>query len=255
METLQGFLGRTFPHGNARPESPSSTNRRWSLGRGDVNRSALCRNTQSTTLGHLTSSRRRPQLRNCHEFRGKNPWHPWYRVQRVCHATPNCSIDVYSYVTIHFMHESECAASTPVPGEDSRETQEDRRTDHYEKGREPVSPDFAQSLKERFIDYREEQKRLELLEAFRRSAVKSSIDSLAVPAEAALWVRIIDTSVAISSGSFSNRGETGRWRFWPRLWASPSHFAVPEIFYFELAHVFYQVPPGGWRAAGCWHVS
>jgi PHD/YefM family antitoxin component YafN of YafNO toxin-antitoxin module len=50
-----------------------------------------------------------------------------------------------------------------------------------EKGREPVAVLISlRVFKERFIDYREEQKRLELLEAFRRSAVKPSVDSLAV---------------------------------------------------------------------------
>ena len=66
MESLQGFLGRTFPQRRARvAESPSSTNRHWSRWEGATStRSALCRNTRSSTTARPSDefSRRRPQL-------------------------------------------------------------------------------------------------------------------------------------------------------------------------------------------------
>jgi len=55
-------------------------------------------------------------------------------------------------------------------------------------------------------------------------------------------VRIIDTSVAIKWFVL----EPGRDRalaVLAEILASPSHFAVPEIFYFELAHVFHRCLP------------
>ncbi len=49
-----------------------------------------------------------------------------------------------------------------------------------ERGREPVAVLISlKAFRERFVDYREEQKRRELLEAFRQNAVKPSMDSLA----------------------------------------------------------------------------
>lgn len=49
-----------------------------------------------------------------------------------------------------------------------------------EKSREPVAVLISiKTFRERFIDYREEQKRRELLEAFRASGVQPRADSLA----------------------------------------------------------------------------
>jgi len=48
-----------------------------------------------------------------------------------------------------------------------------------EKGREPIAVLISfKAFEERFVDYREEQKRHELLEAFRRSAVKPAVNTL-----------------------------------------------------------------------------
>jgi antitoxin (DNA-binding transcriptional repressor) of toxin-antitoxin stability system len=48
-----------------------------------------------------------------------------------------------------------------------------------EKGREPVAVLISlEAFKERFVDYREEEKRRALVDAFRDSATKPSADSL-----------------------------------------------------------------------------
>ena len=50
-----------------------------------------------------------------------------------------------------------------------------------EKGREPVAVLISMKMfRERFVDYREEQKRRELLETFRNSATAPTEDSLAL---------------------------------------------------------------------------
>ena len=48
-----------------------------------------------------------------------------------------------------------------------------------ERGREPIAVLISfKAFEERFIDYREEQKRHELLEAFRHSAVKPAVNTV-----------------------------------------------------------------------------
>jgi len=50
-----------------------------------------------------------------------------------------------------------------------------------EKGRVPVAVLISlKAFRERFIDYREQQKRMELLERFKNSAAKTSEDSLKI---------------------------------------------------------------------------
>jgi PHD/YefM family antitoxin component YafN of YafNO toxin-antitoxin module len=54
-----------------------------------------------------------------------------------------------------------------------------------EKAREPVAVLISmKAFRERFVDYREEQKRRELLDAFRQNAGKPAVDSLTALREA-----------------------------------------------------------------------
>jgi len=48
-----------------------------------------------------------------------------------------------------------------------------------EKGRKPIAVLISfKAFEERFVDYREDRKRQELLEAFRRNAVKPAVNTL-----------------------------------------------------------------------------